>query len=101
MAAQGYIRYPHIHQDRIVFVAEDDLWLVGAEGGQAERLTAGVAEVSHPRFSPDGKLLAFVGHTEGPSEVYVMAADGAPARRLTFQGQSCLVVGWSLDGTEI
>lgn len=40
MASQGYVRYPAIHQDRIVFVSEDDLWLVSSEGGRAERLTA-------------------------------------------------------------
>src|SRR5205807_1838188 len=92
---QGYVRYPHIHQDRIVFVSEDDLWLVSSEGGRAERLTAGVDAISHPRFSPDGQLLAFTGHEEGPSEVYVMPALGGPARRLTFQSASCHVLGWS------
>ncbi len=92
---QGYIRYPHIHKDQIVFVAEDDLWLTTSAGGRAERLTAGVGEVSHPRFSADGWHMAFVGHEEGPREVYVMSASGGPARRLTFQAASCSVLGWS------
>ncbi len=102
MPSQGYVRYPTIYRDHIVFVSEDDLWLISSEGGRAERLTAGVAEVSYPRFSPDGTLLAFVGREEGPSEVYVMPALGGLAQRLTFQAAtSCRVSGWSPGGDEI
>lgn len=102
MPSQGYIRYPTIYRDHIIFVSEDDLWLISSEGGRAERLTAGVAEASYPRFSPDGALLAFVGREEGPSEVYVMPALGGLAQRLTFQAAtSCRVSGWSHSGNEI
>jgi tricorn protease len=94
MPSQGYVRFPTIYQDRVVFVVEDDLWLVSSEGGRAERLTAGAGEARYPRFSPDGQQLAFLGREEGPGEVYVMSAQGSEARRLTFEGV-LNVAGWS------
>jgi tricorn protease len=97
----GYIRYPTIFGERVVFTAEDDLWSVSTSGGRAERLTAGVAEATHARFSPDGQMLAFIGRDEGPTEVYVMPADSGPARRLTYQGDNATVAGWRPDGSAI
>ena len=90
----GYLRFPTIHDETIVFVCEDGLWRVGADGGLGARLTAGVAPAGHPHLSEDGAWLAFVGHDEGPEEVYVMRSDGGPARRLTFDASNCTVVGW-------
>jgi tricorn protease len=91
---RGYYRFPTIHDDTVVFVAEDDLWQVPATGGVARRLTANLGAVSHPFFSPDGQWLAFIGREEGHAEVYVMPASGGPARRLTFLGSNASVVGW-------
>jgi tricorn protease len=101
MAVQGYLRFPTIAGDTIVFTAEDDLWRVGASGGRAERLTADVAEARNANFSPDGQQIAFTGFSEGPGEVYVMPADGGDARRLTYHGSAAAVVGWRPDGSAI
>ncbi|RJL21425.1 S41 family peptidase [Bailinhaonella thermotolerans] len=95
----GYLRFPTVWNDVVVFVAEDDLWMVPIEGGRAWRLTAGVAEASFPRLSPDGSRLAFIGREEGPEEVYVMPATGGTARRLTYQGNRCTVTTWAPDGS--
>ena len=98
---RGYLRFPSISGERIVFVCEDDLWLVPSTGGRAERLTAGLVEASRPRFSPDGRLIAFVGKEEGPSEVFVMPSEGGRSRRLTFQGALVQFVSFMADGAEV
>jgi len=97
----GYYRFPTIHHDTVVFCAEDDLWTAPASGGVARRLTTSVGAVSTPRFSPDGRWLAFSGREEGAWEVYVMPSGGGPAVRLTHQGALAQVAGWSGDGKAI
>ncbi len=101
MGTTGYLRFPTISGDQIVFTAEDDLWRVSVSGGRAERLTAGVATATRARFSPDGRLIAFTGSDEGPDEVYVMPADGGPSQRLTYHAGRCQVAGWQPDGSAI
>ncbi|MDH3674392.1 MAG: PDZ domain-containing protein, partial [Anaerolineae bacterium] len=101
MAADGYYRFPTISRNNIVFVGEDDLWVVTARGGVARRLTANLGVTSHPAFAPNGKLLAFIGREDGEAEVYIMPAVGGEATRLTYLGSSTTVLGWTPDGKRI
>ncbi len=94
----AYLRQPTIHGETIVFVADDDLWSVPTSGGIARRLTAGFSEPSTPCLSPDGRLLAFVGRDEQHPEVYLMPAEGGPAKRMTWLGSDVLVRGWTRAG---
>ena len=99
MIELGYLRQPAIRGNTIVFVCDDDLWQVAAGGGNARRLTAGLGEPATPALSPDGRWLAYVSRDEQHPEVYVMAADGGPARRMTWLGANFLnVAGFAPDG---
>jgi tricorn protease len=97
----GYYRFPTLFEDTVVFTSEDDLWAVPAEGGVARRLTANLSAIGYPSFSPDGKLLAFTAKEEGHFEVYTMASDGGPLKRMTWLGATSSVMGWMPDGSRI
>ena len=98
VSEMGYLRSPTIAGGQIAFVCDDDLWQVGAEGGAARRLTAGLGEPATPCLSPDGRWIAYAGRDEQHPEVYLMPAGGGPARRLTWLGPDVMVRGWTPAG---
>ena len=96
--ATGYYRFPSIHGDNVVFTAEGDLWRVSAQGGVAQRLTTHPGQETNASLSPDGKWIAFSAQYEGPVEAYVMPFTGGLPKRITFDGESAAVRGWTPDG---
>lgn len=101
MTNKGYKRFPTIHNDKIVFVSEDDLWEVNAFGGTARRLTSNSGEVSNPHYSPDGRFIAFTGKEEGENDVYIIPSEGGCNKRLTYIGRNTSVKGWMPDGSAV
>ena len=55
------LRFPATNGNEIVFSYAGDLYKVPATGGEARRLTSHVGYEMFPRFSPDGKTIAFTG----------------------------------------
>ncbi len=97
MGRVTYLRLPHLKDDLLCFVAEDDLWLAPLDGaGRAWRLTADRTKLGHPRFSPDGRHIAYTSWRTLDPEVHLVPVDGGPGRRLTYWGSSdTRVCGWA------
>ncbi|HEX4721261.1 MAG TPA: PDZ domain-containing protein [Pseudonocardiaceae bacterium] len=98
----GYLRFPHLHDDLVTFVAENDVWLAPLSGGRAWRLSADRVPARSPRFSPDGTTIAWTSHRDVNPEVHIAPTDGGPSTRLTYWGEvETDVLGWTSDGAVI
>jgi tricorn protease len=95
------LRHPSYHEGRIAFSYLGDLWLVRENGTDLRRLTDHQARDIFPRFSPDGRLIAFSSKRAGNHDVFVIPVAGGKPRQLTFHGADDNVVGWSRDGRRI
>ncbi|HWJ25100.1 MAG TPA: hypothetical protein VNS32_01075, partial [Flavisolibacter sp.] len=97
----GLFRYPDVSQTQIVFSYANDLWIMPKDGGTAVRLSSPQGVETFPRFSPDGKQIAFSGNYDGNIDVYVLPVTGGIPLRLTAHGYSDRVVCWKPDGSKI
>src|SRR5712664_3518931 len=95
------LRFADISKDKAVFAYAGDLWIASREGGAARRLTSHVGDELYPKFSPDGKWIAFTGEYDGNPDVYVISAEGGEPKRLTFHPGNDIVLGWTPDGKDI
>ncbi len=78
------MRFPDIHKDKMVFSYAGDLWLGSASGGIARRITTSPGLELFPKFSPDGKWIAFTAQYDGNFNVYVIPSECGEPRQLTF-----------------
>jgi dipeptidyl aminopeptidase/acylaminoacyl peptidase len=81
---------------------EERIWMVPRSGGDAIALTAEGVSSSHPRWSPDGKSIAFLSErNEGQTQVWLLSLRGGEAQRLTETPQDVEDFAWSPDGRRI
>jgi dipeptidyl aminopeptidase/acylaminoacyl peptidase len=110
-----WIADPQIAPDgqRVAFVATtlseakdeylSQVWVVDAADGAPRRFTTGPKRDTEPRWSPDGRRLAFVSEREAKKkgQLYVMPADGGEPARLTDLKSGASNPVWSPDGTRL
>lgn len=95
------VRYPHYHEGRVAFSYLGDVWVADEDGRNVQRLTVNRARDVYPRFSPDGKWIAFSSDRNGNLDVYVMPSAGGNVKQLTFHSSEDAVLNWSPDGRSI
>jgi Tol biopolymer transport system component/imidazolonepropionase-like amidohydrolase len=83
----------------IAFDLLGDLYTLPIAGGEARSLTHGIAWDMQPRFSPDGKLIAFTSDRDGADNIWVLPLDGGEARQITREDFRLLnSPAWAPDG---
>jgi dipeptidyl aminopeptidase/acylaminoacyl peptidase len=81
---------------------DTSLWMIASNGGTPRQLTAGPRDLS-PRWSPDGKSIAFLRSAESkekpaPAQIYLLPMSGGEARALTDVPKGAGAPVWSPDG---
>src|SRR6202521_2674899 len=92
------VRYPSYSNGRVAFTYLGDIWTADENGQNIQRLTVNKARDAYPRFSPDGKSIAFSSDRNGNLDVFIIPAGGGAAKQLTSHSADDTVLGWTPDG---
>lgn len=93
----GMMRYPDVSSTHIVFVYADDIWVVPRSGGTASPLASPPGGEAFPRFSPDGRTIAFSGNYDGNNDIYTVSVEGGIPQRVTYHSSGERLCDWSFD----
>lgn len=86
----------------IAFDMLGDIYVMPIAGGEARALTSGLSWDQQPRWSPDGRHIAFVSDRDGSSNLWIMNADGSAARQLSRGRKDTFISpAWLPDGPAI
>src|SRR5580693_9235725 len=94
-------RYPSYFQGRVAFSYMGDIWTADDNGQNVQRLTVHAARDIYPRYSPDGKWIAFSSDRNGNLDVFIIPAKGGEAKQLTYHSADDNVLGWTPDSRSV
>jgi tricorn protease len=94
-------RHPDYHAGRVAFSYLGDIWTASDDGTAVQRITDNSAREVYPRFSPDGRWIAFSSNRYGNYDVFVVPVAGGTPKRLTYHTGADDVVGWTRDSQQI
>ena len=80
--ATRMLRTPTVSATHVAFAYANNIWVVERNGGTSRRLTSAQGQAGNPKFSPDGRTIAFTADYGGNPDVYVVPAEG---------GEPCLL----------
>lgn len=92
---------PAVSGDHIAFVYAGDLWLADIDGKGVRRLTTHIGVEANPRFSPDGRSIAFSAQYDGNTDVYTIPVEGGVPKRLTWHPGRDVVQCYTPDGSGV
>jgi tricorn protease len=95
------VRYPHYNDGRVTFSYLGDIWVANEDGRNIQRLTVNRARDVYPRFSPDGKWVAFSSDRNGNLDVFIIPSTGGTVKQLTSHSSDDTVLNWTPDGRSI
>ena len=94
------LRSPTVSATHVAFAYANNIWVAERAGGVARRVTSFQGQTTNPKFSPDGKSIAFSADYAGNTDVYVVPVDGGEPKRLTWHPAADTVQGWTADGAQ-
>lgn len=95
---------------RVVFVVAEPpkgerrarhIWLYDKKSGAVRQFTFSAKDETSPRWSPDGKQIAFLSNRDDQQQIYIMRADGGEAAAVTKGKRSVRSFAWAPDGKRI
>ncbi|HWI60625.1 MAG TPA: hypothetical protein VNT75_02170, partial [Symbiobacteriaceae bacterium] len=95
------IAFVRTHIDADSKEPRSSIWVVPAAGGTPVQFTRGNKSDSQPRWSPDGRTLAFVSDRSGDRQIWLIERFGGEARQLTHMRHGAGSPTWSPDGNRI